>query len=298
MAVRADVGIEVHDRSLSGPAVGSTLPGMADQVTGEAVLLDIPPASFASRAVSGAIDLAIELLGLFLVFIVLGLASVQLDAAATAALAVVLAVGIFVGVPAVVETLTRGRTLGKLAMGLRAVRDDGGPIRWRHALTRALVGVVELWFLVGVPALLTSMATARGKRLGDLVAGTYVVRERSARQHSVMAQMPQHLARWAEVADIGRLPDDLALSVRQFISRAGGMQPAARGALGLQLAQSLKPYVAPPPPSGTSPEAFLSAVLAERRRRDVIRLAREHHARQRLAGVDSVEAALAAVRRP
>jgi hypothetical protein len=56
------------------------------------------------------------------------------------------------------------------------------------------------------------------------------------------------------------------------------------------------PYVAPPPPAGTHPETFLAAVLAERRRRDVARLAREQATRQRLAGVDSVEAALERVR--
>ncbi len=270
----------------------------AEVVTGEAVLLDVRAASFASRAISGAIDLAVAGAALFAaVLVVSGLAGALDDAAASALLLVVF-LGVAVGLPALVETLTRGRTLGKLVMGLRTVRDDGGPIRLRHAVVRALVGFVEIWLLAGVPALVSSLLSPRAQRLGDLAAGTYVVRERASRQVSVMAQLPPHLAGWAVTADIGRIPDALALSVRQFLSRASGMHAGAREALGRELAQAVAPYVAPPPPAATHPEEFLAAVLAERRRRDVERLAREENARRRLAEVDSVEAALGRVRRP
>ncbi len=270
---------------------------MDDLVTGEAVLLDVQPATFASRAVSGTIDVATEVAVLVTTLIVTAQLSLALDDAAAAALSLVLVVAVVVGLPVVVETLTRGRTLGKLVMGLRTVRDDGGPIRWRHALVRGLVGFVEVWLLVGVPALVSSLLSERSKRLGDLAAGTYVVRERAAQQSSVMAQMPTGLGGWARAADLGRLPDGLALSVRQFLSRAPGMHAQARAELGLTLAGALTPYVAPQPPAGTHPEAFLAAVLAERRRRDVERLAREQLVRDRLAGVDSVEAALGRVHR-
>lgn len=272
--------------------------GGAGVVTGEAVLLDVRAASFASRAVSGAIDLAIAGIALFtLAFVAAGLAS-SLDEAAASALMLVVFLAVAVGVPVLVETLTRGRTLGKLVMGLRTVRDDGGPIRLRHAVVRALVGFVEIYLLMGVPALVCSLLSPRSQRLGDLAAGTYVVRERAARQASVMAQLPPHLAGWVHTADIGRLPDALALSVRQFLSRAPGMHAPAREAMARQLAQAVSAHVAPAPPARTHPEDFLAAVLAERRRRDLERLAREEHARRRLAEVDSVEAALARVRRP
>lgn len=272
--------------------------GGAGVVTGEAVLLDVRAASFASRAVSGAIDLTLAGIALFaMVFVVGGLAS-SLDDAAASALLLVVFVAVAVGVPVLVETLTRGRTLGKLVMGLRTVRDDGGPIRLRQAVVRALVGFVEIWLLLGVPALVCSLLSPRSQRLGDLAAGTYVVRERASRQVSVMAHMPPHLAGWARSADIGRLPDGLALSVRQFLSRAPGMHAPAREAMGHELARAASAHVAPAPPASTRPEDFLAALLAERRRRDVERLAREEHARRLLAQVDSVDAALARVRRP
>lgn len=271
---------------------------MDEVVTGEAVLLDVRPASFASRAVSGAIDLAVGAAVLVAAFVVSLRLSLELDDAAAAALSILVLVTVAIGLPVVVETLTRGRTLGKLVMGLRAVRDDGGPIRLRHALVRGLVGFVELWLLWGVPALLASLLSERSKRLGDLAAGTYVVRERATVASSSMAQLPPQLAPWAHTADIGRLPDGLALQVRQFLGRSGGMHPQARAELGARLAAAVEPHVAPAPPAGTHAEQFLAAVLAERRRRDVERLAREQHVRRRMAEVDAVDAALARVRRP
>lgn len=271
--------------------------GGAGVVTGEAVLLDVRAASFASRAVSGAIDLVVAGIVLFtMTFVAAGVAS-TLDDAAASALMLVTVLAVAVGAPVLVETLTRGRTLGKLVMGLRAVRDDGGPIRLRHAVVRALVGFVEIYLLLGVPALICSLVSPRSQRLGDLAAGTYVVRERAAGQASAMAQLPPYLAGWARTADIGRLPDALALSLRQFLSRAPGMHATAREAMARQLAQATSAHVAPAPPAGTTPEDFVAAVLAERRRRDLERLAREEHARRRLAEVDAVEAALARVRR-
>jgi hypothetical protein len=115
-----------------------------------------------------------------------------------------------------------------MAFGLRVVRDDGGPIGFRHALIRGLVGVVELWLLSGAPALICSLANSKGKRLGDLLAGTVVVRERMPSQSGVVAAMPPGLAGWAAGLDLSRLPDDLALAARST-SRAPASSCRRRG---------------------------------------------------------------------
>jgi uncharacterized RDD family membrane protein YckC len=253
-------------------------------VTGEAVALDLQPATFASRAVSGAIDVATQV-GLVIVVVTLdSLLFPDVDDAAAAAIGLVSLLAVIVGYPLAFEALSRGRTLGKLAMGLRTVRDDGGPIRFRHALVRALVEVVEVWVLFGSPALVSSLISDRGKRLGDLLAGTYVVRERGAGSRSVPPLMPYELVGWAQLSDIGRIPDPLAIGVRQFLSRAPSMHLESRAAMAHAMARDLSSYVAPPPPPGTHPEAYLSAVLAERRRRDSIRLAKEADLLRRLTG--------------
>ena len=249
-----------------------------DVVTGEAVLLDLRPASFATRMVAIFLDLLALGVVAFVLVAAAGLTGELLDEAAAAALSLVTVVLILVGIPAPVETLSRGRSLGKLAMGVRVVRDDGGPIRFRHALVRALAGVGELWLGLGSPAVICSLANERGKRVGDLLAGTYVVRERSGGPVTVHVPMPPELQGWARSADIGRLPDHLAMALRQFLGRATSLNPASRARLAHELARQAAPYVAPPPPAGTHPERFLAAVVAERRDRELRRLAREHQA--------------------
>lgn len=235
---------------------------------GEGVVLDARPASFATRMLGAALDvLVLAVLGFVLVMAVAA-AGQSLDPAAGAAVALSLTVLVIVVIPATVETLTRGRSLGKLATGVRIVRDDGGPVRVRHAAIRALVGVLELWLTFGSLALITSLVHPQGKRIGDLLAGTYCVRVRGGQRPLPPVVMPPELAAWARHADIRRLPDGLALSVRQLLGRSTSLHPGSRVSLGSALAAEVEQYVAPGPPPGTHPERFLAAVLAERRDRE------------------------------
>ncbi len=262
----------------AGPLPALDLP--AELVTGEAVVLELRPASFATRALALALDLVLQTaLALVLLFGLTLLANA--DAAVGAAVSTVSVVIVLVGAPVTVETLTRGRSLGKYAAGLRVVRDDGGPIRFRQALIRGLVGLVEFYVTFFSAAVICSLANARGKRVGDLLAGTYVVRERGGTVAAPVL-MPPELAGWAYGADIGRLPDQLAYTARQFLQRTPSLHAGSRHRLGVELGSEVARYVAPPPPAGVHPERFLAAVLAERARRDLDRLAREaaqRHAR-------------------
>ena len=260
--------------------------GIDDLVTGEAVALELPAAGFAIRAVSGLLDVVVAVVALFAGLVVALMIVGDADEAIIGATVTVLIVLVLVVLPTTMETLTRGRSLGKLAMGLRTVRDDAGPIGFRHALTRALVGVVEIWAFVGVPALVSGLVSNKGKRLGDYAAGTYVVRERVKMTLPPPPMMPPHLAAWAAGADIARLPDGLAMAVRQFLMRAPLLSPQSRATLGIQLCDEVSAFVAPQPPAGTHPEVVLAAVIADRRRRDAIRLERDAALRRRLLPVD------------
>jgi len=250
-------------------------------VTGEAVALELRPASFATRGLAVALDLAVMLAAGILVGIVLGLTLPDVDEAAARAIGILALVGVLVGLPTTVETLTRGRSLGKLAAGLRVVRDDGGPIRLRHALVRALLAVFEIIATLGSVALITSLANVRGKRLGDLLAGTFVLRERGAGTPPPLPPMPPELIAWAQQADLAAVPDGLAVGVRRFLDGAPGLHPASRMQLGQDLARQVLSFVAPPPPAWATPERFLVAVLAERRRRDHARLVKLQQDRAR-----------------
>ena len=242
---------------------------------GEGVILDARPASFATRALGGLLDALVTFAAMLAVLWVVGVNFDHLDTEWLTAGGIVIAAALFVGLPVTVETLSRGRSVGKLATGVRVVRDDGGPVRFRHALIRALLGVLELWVSFGGIALIASLANPKGKRLGDMVAGTYAIRVRGGKGWQVPLSMPPELAAWASTADMRRLPDGLALAARQMIDRAPRLAPSSRLALADDLAGRVEPYVAPAPPPGTPAEAFLHAVLHERRDRELDRGLRE-----------------------
>ncbi len=253
-----------------------------DLVTGEAVALDLPPAGLAIRIASGLIDLVVTLLVLIVLALVFGIAAVGSDDAIATIAVIATTVLVFVGFPTTLETLTRGRSLGKLATGLRTVRDDAGPISFQHALIRSLIGFVEIYLFSGVPAFFSMLVNGRGKRLGDFAAGTYVVRSRVSLTLPQPTPMPHQLAGWASAADVTSLPTGVALAVRQYLGRAHALDPASRAAVGERLATQVSAHVAPPPPAGTPPEAFLAAVVATRRERDLERLRRQGETRRRL----------------
>ncbi len=251
---------------------------MAEVITGEAVVIDVPFARFPSRALALMIDIAIQLVLLF------GLGGVALaagaggglNAAAVAAISLTVSVLIIVGYPTLFETLSRGRSLGKLALGLRVVSDDGGPERFRQALMRALAAVLEIWLTLGFLALVTSLLSSGGKRLGDIFAGTFVITERLPGRRGTTAPMsalPPALAAWAATAELSGLTDATAETARQYLSRYYDFTPATREEFGRRIAAAVAAQVSPPPPGGSSPPDYLSAVLAERRERARARMA-------------------------
>ncbi len=251
-------------------------------MTGDAVVLELPPAGLGTRLLAVAIDVVLQL-SLFAGWLwAFGVLVLALDEAAFAAFSVVSLVLFLVVLPATVETLSRGKSLGKLALGLRVVRDDGGPVRSRQAVARALVGVGEIYIAFGAVSAPFVLATERGKRLGDMLAGTYVINERTSLVRGPMVQMPPELAGWAAAADLGQVPGPLSLAARSFLTRAASMTPQARDELGARLAEDLSRVVAPPPPPGTHRERFVAAVLAERRERDLRRIAAEQAQLRRL----------------
>src|SRR3954465_6871521 len=109
-----------------------------DLVTGEAVALDLPPAGLGSRMVSGLLDVLATIAVFVVMMLGLVVATLQSDNALRQVAALASMIVSLLVFPTALEALTRGRSLGKLAMGLRVVRDDAGPISFHHAFVRAL----------------------------------------------------------------------------------------------------------------------------------------------------------------
>lgn len=254
---------------------------MSSIITGEAVVLELRPASFAARALGLLVDVLVHGAALWGLLTVVGAAAPELDGAALGALVTVAVVFCFVVLPVTVETLSRGLSLGKLAAGLRIVRDDGGAIRFRHALIRGLIGFLEIYATLGGLAAAVALFNGKSKRLGDLVAGTYALRRRVRAEAPVLHSVPFQLQPWVAMADIGRIPDAAARRAALFLRQAGRMAPASRAGMAQSLAGELAAHVAPPPPAGTGPEEYLAAVLGERSRRELdrLRLTRERSTR-------------------
>ncbi|MFF9010969.1 RDD family protein [Streptomyces goshikiensis] len=245
---------------------------MSDLVTGDAVVLGLRPARVPSRALAFALDLFVYLTGYLLISVGLLVATASLDEAAAAAVIVASFVLVLVGVPIAVETLSHGKSLGKLACGLRVVREDGGPIRFRHALVRGAMGVVELLATFGSVACIASLVSERGRRLGDVFAGTLVIRERvpGARVMPVPAPPPWLAGRFAGL-DLSAVPDGLWLAVRQYLTRMNQLDPAIGAAMAAKLADELVLRTGAPPPAGVPAAAYLMAVVHERQSRDAAR---------------------------
>ena len=247
---------------------------MSSMVTGDAVVLDVQVAQLPVRALSALIDITAMFI-CYLVGTVLTMATIfRFDTALTTGIMITFIVVIFVGYPVIFETTTRGRSLGKMAMGLRVVSDDGGPERVRQAVFRALAGVVEIWLLTGGPAVICSLLSRHGKRLGDLFAGTIVISERSVRPAPPLL-MPPPLACWAASLQLSALRPETAESARQFLSRERHLDAQLRDAMAYRIAGVVARQISPPPPPGAPPRLVLAAVVAERHRRELARLQRQ-----------------------
>ena len=236
-------------------------------VTPEAVVLDVRTAGLGSRSIARVLDGLIQGAALFVVF----LASVFIAAGRGVSgliVALVLFTVILIGYPIAWETLWRGRTPGKAALGLRVVTKEGAPIRFRHAVVRGVLGLGEVTMLpvIGVLALLVSK---NEQRLGDMAAGTIVIRERATgpRSAPVVFYPPPGWEGYVDTLDVGGMTAAEYETVRAFLLRAAAMAPAPRYQLAVRLAGPLASRLHQPVPSSAGPDLWLACVAAAYQRR-------------------------------
>lgn len=258
---------------------------VSDEVlSGEAVAIDVQPVGFILRALGAAIDMLLSyaVLALWL-FLRIWLADAGILNQATDRIMTVAAiVTSLVVLPIMMEIALKGRSLGKLVIGGRIVRVDGGAAGFRHAFIRALLGVLEIYLTFGGIAVLTGALTARSQRLGDLVAGTYSQRVRTPALITATPTLPPALAGWAQVADVARMPDRLARRISQFLVSAPQMIPAARVRVATDLLTEAAPFVSPIP--SVPPEQVLVGITVLRRERERRALENADRRTERLTG--------------
>lgn len=238
-------------------------------VTPEAVALEFTTANVGSRILAFGIDATIVGVVWFLGILPLVLTGATLPEWLVTSILVILIPGWYFGYFTVSETLWRGRTVGKAALGLRVVTKEGGPVRFRHAAIRTLLGLVDFSIGSGFFAVLFILLTRDNQRLGDLLAGTLVLRERTGlpAPAPVSFDVPAGLEPFAATLDVSGLSTERYQAVRAFLLRSRSLAPQARASLALQLASPLALRLRPPPPAGVSPELYLCCVAAAYQRR-------------------------------
>jgi uncharacterized RDD family membrane protein YckC len=245
-------------------------------VTPEAVVLEFETAGLPSRMLAAVVDSLIQGVVLFAILLAaIGLndAGLDLGGAGVAFLYVTLFLLLF-AYPAGFETLWRGRTPGKAALGLRVVTVEGAPIRFRHAAIRAILGLVDKYLLSAIPGVLALLVSGRNQRLGDLVAGTIVLRERSAAKAptAVAFWPPRGLEGYTASLDVSALSQSDYVTIRSFLLRASTLAPAVRDPLAQQLATPLLARLRTRPPAGVPAEVFLVCVVAAHQHRHAPRV--------------------------
>jgi uncharacterized RDD family membrane protein YckC len=232
--------------------------------TPEGVSLELPLAGLGSRFVALLVDSLLQgiaFAGLVVLLVVTGAGGY----AATAIVAVAIFALLF-AYPVAFELGAGGRTPGKRWSSLRVVGDDGSPVTFRASALRnvlRLVDILPAMYLVGTVAI---FATRNNQRLGDVAAGTLVVRE--PRAAAVAAQPaapvepdePGELPAW----DVSGLREAELVALRRFLERRDALDEAPRRLLARDLADRLRPRV-----GGVGgdlpPERFLELIAALRR---------------------------------
>jgi uncharacterized RDD family membrane protein YckC len=240
--------------------------------TPEGVTVELVLAGVGSRFFASLIDLTFKgllILGAFVLGAVIGDLGVALYSVAVFA--------IYFGYDVAFEVLANGRTPGKRWTGLRVLRDDGRPVDLLSSAIRNVVRLVDGLPLSYLPAMISILVTKRNQRLGDLAAGTIVVREPRAREPAAVARAtpapasPRATATAAgaatfagfapperEVAtaaahaaaptangavDVSAVSADDLAAVRAFLDRRTDLPPAVRGDLARRIASALAPRV-------------------------------------------------------
>ena len=251
--------------------------------TPEGVELDVALAGLGSRFAAALLDAIIQTVLIYGVGLLTAL-SVGFSAGPTAgdeAGWIILAIWfiwsflVLFGYDIAFETLNRGRTIGKIAVGIRVVRAGGTPVGFITSAVRNLLRIVDFlpaFYAVGIVGILASQ---RNQRLGDMAAGTLVVRDpsRGAPKPPPMphpgiyppaptppaatAPLDPSLQAW----DVSAVSTDEMVAIRSFLSRRHTLDPAPRWSLAADMAARLRPKVSGAP-ADLHPEVFLEMLYS------------------------------------
>ncbi len=253
------------EHNLPNRATQPNQPNLVEEiVTGEAVALELPAATALTRIASGVLDYVLYLIILLCCFATF----LQLDnfssETSTRIMTIIFTATWLWIMPAIITIFTRGSSVGKFLTRTRIVRLDGGPINAHHAFIRSTLGIFEVFISLGIFALAAVFFSKKAQRLGDMYAGTYVVRWPRGKITEPVFNISPALQQWAQTAQIKEIPPGLQLNIVNHFKSAKKLSPTAHMQQATILAASLESYCHPAPPWNTPADDFLQAVCAIR----------------------------------
>jgi uncharacterized RDD family membrane protein YckC len=230
--------------------------------TAEGVALELTLAGVGSRFVAALLDNMIEA-------VVVGAAALIVYVAGAGggfgvALLTIVVFAVLFGYDILFEVLNGGRTPGKKRVGIRVVRTGGEPITFFPSAVRNLLRLVDILPIAYLIGTISILVTKRNQRIGDLVAGTIIVRERGRKD---LPSPPQRVAAPPPAWDVSAVTRDELMAIRAFLDRRSALTDAARADLARTLAAGLRRKVAGAT-NELGDERFLEQVAAARSARD------------------------------
>ena len=230
--------------------------------TPEGLEMQVPLAGLGSRFIATMVDLALKGLAVTLVAVVL----VPLLGITGVAITIAVTFTVYVGYDILFEVARGGQTPGKKSAGIRVVRSLGRPIDFSSSAIRNVLRVVDGLPFLYIPGTIAILVTKRNQRIGDLAAGTLVVREPRAQARPAWQRSEEQPTAEALVWDVSGVTAEDVGAIRQFLERRWSLDKDSRARLALQLASATLPKVGGVQP-GIDPEHFLAQVAAVKAQR-------------------------------
>jgi len=232
--------------------------------TPEGVALELILAGLGSRFLARLLDTLIQLGIILALAFGLGITGIARPGWVVAVVVVLVFLIVF-AYDVAFETLNHGRTLGKQAAGIRVVGLTGEPVRFLASAVRNIARILD--FLPGIYLIgtISIIATERDQRVGDLAAGTLVMRDRfpgMSRAPAPITLSAGAVAAW-DVSAVG--PAEVQ-AVRQFLDRRLELTAPARNYFAADLANQLATRVAGIPPY-SHPEYVLEGIVVAKQAR-------------------------------
>jgi uncharacterized RDD family membrane protein YckC len=232
--------------------------------TPEGVDVELTLAGIGSRFIAALLDFLIQSAVLLAAALLLGVTGSDRDGVAVAIFTIIFFL-VFFGYDVLFEVRSRGRTPGKRWTGLRVVRTGGQPITFVPSCVRNVMRLVDMLpapplYAVGMTSI---FFTRQNQRLGDLAAGTMIVRERPGGLHAAETA-PSFSRPVSDGWDVSAVSAQDIGTVRQFLARRPTLASGPRDELADELAKRLRPLVAGAPEQ-LEPEEFLERLSAAKR---------------------------------